>query len=352
MPRSIAGGQFKSIAAAPPYPWPEVPNPACRWSGNHGDGHVAPALIRFRAMAAVADLERLLERVFERTTARLFGAGIQVVQLERRVERAMERARSQDGTRVSVPARYRVRLRPSDLDDVAARADGAPAVAVRLAESALTFARSHGYHLDGRPEIWLVADPAVDRGQVEVDVVGKETLVPGVSLPAPASADAWPPASGPPASGPPASPPYASTSTPAAILAPSVVTDQASGGEPLAAGIRGDGSQTLVFRRPVPRAARAVLRICAADGGERTVEVDGSPLTIGRSRDNGLVLGDARVSRHHGRLQARHGTLVYTDLGSTNGSRVNGIRVDEIVLGEGDRLQVGDTVLVVETLPG
>ena len=52
-------------------------------------------------MAAVADLERLLERVFERTTARLFKAGVQEVQIERRVERAMERSRAQDGTRIS-----------------------------------------------------------------------------------------------------------------------------------------------------------------------------------------------------------------------------------------------------------
>ena len=102
----------------------------------------------------------------------------------------------------------------------------------------------------------------------------------------------------------------------------------------------------------MPRAASAILRISGTDGRERTVEVDGTPLTIGRSTDNVLVIGDSRMSRHHGRLQARRGTLVYTDLDSTNGSRVNGIRVDEIVLGEGDRLVVGDTVLVVETLPG
>ena len=89
-------------------------------------------------------------------------------------------------------------------------------------------------------------------------------------------------------------------------------------------GVRGDGTQTLVFRRPAPSAARAILRVWAPDGTERTIEVDGTPLTLGRSRDNGLVLGDSRVSRHHGRLQARRGTLVYTDLGSTNGSRVNG----------------------------
>jgi hypothetical protein len=116
--------------------------------------------------------------------------------------------------------------------------------------------------------------------------------------------------------------------------------------------IRGDGTQTLVFRRPAPVAARALLRIWAPDGTERTIEVDGTPLTVGRARDNALVLVDTRVSRRHGRLQARRGTLVYTDLGSTNGSRVNGIRVDEIALGIGDRLLLGDTVLVVETLPG
>ena len=141
-------------------------------------------------MAAVADLERLLERVFERTTARLFRAGVQVVQLEHRVERAMEHARTPDGARIAVPARYRVRLHPSDLADVASRAGGAEAVAVRLAENALTFARAHGYHLVGRPEVWLVADPLIERGQVEVEAFTKGTpaRVPSFAPAAPAPA--------------------------------------------------------------------------------------------------------------------------------------------------------------------
>jgi len=323
-------------------------------------------------MAAVADLERLLERVFERTTARLFKAGVQEVQIERRVERAMERSRAQDGTRISVPARYRVRLHPSDLDDVAERAGGAPALAAHLAEGALVFARSHGYHLVGRPEVWLAADPEVERGQVEVDIVAKggvpAAVVPAVA-PGPVggqvpeggpsrvhpsasrSASAAPPASVVPGD---ATPKAIEPSAPGLNSLPDTpaAIDPALHGDAVAAGVRGDGSQTLVFRRPAPQAARAVLRICTADGRERTVEVDGAPLTIGRSKDNALVLGDGRVSRHHGRLQARQGALVYTDLASTNGSRVNGIRVDEIVLGAGDRIQVGDTVLVVETLPG
>jgi Protein of unknown function (DUF3662)/Inner membrane component of T3SS, cytoplasmic domain len=396
MPRSDAVGQFQSISVGLWWSSPEVPNGACRWSRHTATGVTAPALIRFQEMAAVADLERLLERVFERTTARLFKAGVQVVQLERRVERAMERARSHDGTRVSVPARYRVRLHPLDLTDVSARAGGASELAAHLAQSALAFARSHGYHLAGRPEVWLVADPAVERGQVEVDPVGKgagaagplpfagpplpaAAAGPSVVSPVAPSLPAVPlrgavtgpaatpsPAAGPASGGtpspvaPPAAPPPAAApahaqlaaSQPPALLAPPPNGDQVAGSEAPAAGIRGDGSQALVFRRPVPLAARAILRVCVADGRERTIEVDGTPLTIGRSQDNALVLGDRRVSRHHGRLQARRGTLLYTDLGSTNGSRVNGIRVDEIVLGEGDRLQIGDTVLVVETLPG
>ena len=46
----------------------------------------------------------------------------------------------------------------------------------------------------------------------------------------------------------------------------------------------------------------------------------------------------------------RRGTLVYTDLESTNGSRVNGTPIEEVVLGVGDRIEVGDTLLVVEAV--
>ena len=78
--------------------------------------------------------------------------------------------------------------------------------------------------------------------------------------------------------------------------------------------------------------------------------VDGRPLTIGRAPDNGLVVHDSRASRHHARLYGRQGALLLADLGSTNGSWVNDRRVEEIALGEGDRIRIGDTVLVVESV--
>jgi len=109
----------------------------------------------------------------------------------------------------------------------------------------------------------------------------------------------------------------------------------------------------MVFTVPRPEAPRARLRLIQPGTSERVLELDGRTVTLGRATDNGLVLADGRVSRHHGRISVRRGTLVYTDLQSTNGSRVNGTAVDEVVLGVGDRIEVGDTLLVIETVePG
>src|SRR4051794_24558555 len=128
-------------------------------------------------MAGLADLERLFERLFERSSARLFRTRLQELQVERRVERAMERARVGQGNRTVVPARYRVRLEGSDLKELAG-ADGPEALAGRLADAALAFARAHGYYLPGRPTVSLVVDPAVDRGTVEVDAVEAPVRIP------------------------------------------------------------------------------------------------------------------------------------------------------------------------------
>jgi hypothetical protein len=113
-------------------------------------------------------------------------------------------------------------------------------------------------------------------------------------------------------------------------------------------GTRPIGDQTSVFVVPRVESSRAVLREIRPDGSSRTLMVDGSPLTIGRAPDNKLVLADSRASRHHARLYGRRGALILTDLGSTNGSWVNDRRIDEMALGEGDQIRIGDTILVVE----
>lgn len=309
-------------------------------------------------MATLADLERLLEQVFERTTARVFRTRLQAVQVERKVERAMERARSTRDGQAVVPGRYRVRLHPGDLASLAVAEGDAEALAARLAAGALAFAREHGYRVSIRPAVAVVADARLQRGSIEVDAVadGPRAAAPApapwqVVEPAPELAAVPPPA---PWQVPVAMTPVTDAHAPgAANPRPEPEPEPEPAATPLVgAGLRHGTSATGSFRRPVPAAPGAVLRLTTTSGAERVVELAAAPLTLGRADDNALVIPDPRVSRHHGRLHARHGSLVYTDLGSTNGSHVNGTRVDQCALGIGDRIVLGDTVLVVEQLPG
>lgn len=313
-------------------------------------------------MSVIADIERLLERVFERTSARVFRTRLQPVQLERRIERAMELARTVEGGRPIVPEAIRVRLAPTDLRS-AAGTTGPDVLATRLAEAALAFARRNRFHLEGRPTVALVADASLAPGDVEVEVSrgrahGARTTGPaGTAAAATAGADdrvdgrgAQEAASddergaGDASVGSrPAQDPSAGPGDPAGPWAEAAGSVRSGHADP---------TRTMVYRRPAPEAPRARLREIRRDGSERSIELAGGLATLGRGKDNDIVIDDGRVSRQHGRFQARRGALVYTDLGSTNGSRVNGVRVDEIALGYGDRLEIGDTVLVVETLPG
>jgi diguanylate cyclase (GGDEF)-like protein len=79
----------------------------------------------------------------------------------------------------------------------------------------------------------------------------------------------------------------------------------------------------------------------------RVLPLDASigEIFIGRTPDNALVLDDGSVSRRHASLS--HGADGWTlrDLGSTNGSFVNGVKVREALLRDGDRVRVGGVIL-------
>lgn len=71
-------------------------------------------------------------------------------------------------------------------------------------------------------------------------------------------------------------------------------------------------------------------------------------LLIGRSRECDVVLGSGAVSRRHARLLFRDGHWVLCDLGSTNGTMVNGVRIGRCRLHAGDRVIFGDTSVKVD----
>ena len=272
-------------------------------------------------MRPLATIEQFIERLFEQPTARLFGARPQPIQILRRIERAMESNRHTADDRTTVPNRFRVRLNPDDLEPLRGLGD---ALAVDLAEGALAFARAHRYAVLDRPRVDLLADPEVPPRRIVVDA--------GMGRVHQAGAHQDPDRP-------------RTSEAPGAGREAQWADATDDGADPVAL------SQTRLFTVPVVEAPIATLREIRRDGTRREVTVDGRPLSIGRAGDNDLVVPDSRVSRHHARIQARRGALVLHDLGSTNGSRVNGTRVQEVVLGEGDRIEIGDTVLIVESIP-
>ncbi len=71
-----------------------------------------------------------------------------------------------------------------------------------------------------------------------------------------------------------------------------------------------------------------------------------TPVTIGREELNDVQLNDERISRLHAKLQEDQGSIIFTDLNSTNGSRVNGHPVQLRVLRPGDHIQLGRCMLL------
>jgi hypothetical protein len=80
----------------------------------------------------------------------------------------------------------------------------------------------------------------------------------------------------------------------------------------------------------------------------RRVALGSEPLVIGRLPECDVVLADSNVSRRHAEVRRKDDGVFVVDLGSTNGTRVNGTPVREQLLASGDEVSVGSTKLIFE----
>jgi pSer/pThr/pTyr-binding forkhead associated (FHA) protein len=97
-----------------------------------------------------------------------------------------------------------------------------------------------------------------------------------------------------------------------------------------------------------------LLRVTEGPASGKVLRVAGQELLIGRQAPGDGKLGnDIEISRRHARVtRSDEGTFVIEDLGSTNGTFVNGTRITgAYVLSPGDELEMGDTKLTVEAPP-
>jgi hypothetical protein len=79
--------------------------------------------------------------------------------------------------------------------------------------------------------------------------------------------------------------------------------------------------------------------------GGRSVPLTQPEVTIGRLPECDVVVEDPGASRQHARIRRTDGGFVLVDLGSTNGTLVNDVPIQEHVLENGDHITIGETVL-------
>ena len=267
-------------------------------------------------MSILRDFEKRLEGAVEGFFARAFRSGLQPVELAKAIQRYEGNYQQVGVDAVFVPNVYRFTLSPTDLE----RFSGFTRSLQReLADVARRTADEKGWRTHGpiRIEFERSEDIRVGtfelRGKTETPGQAEAAGVQAPSRPAPAPLPAEPVF--PPAPATPAAPPSAA---PVAATVP--------GAEPA----------------PSPAGAAPVLRAVQGSDTGKIFTLDRPQLVIGRLPDCDITLTGAAVSRRHARVQQEGGRWTITDLGSTNGVRVNAQPVQVSEIKPGDRVEVGD----------
>jgi hypothetical protein len=277
-------------------------------------------------MGVLQDFERRLEGAVEGFFARAFRSGVQPIELAKALQRYATDNQHVTADGVVVPNVYRVTVGPKDHERLAGFGASLPR---ELGEMLVRTAADRGWTLRGPVKVRVDVDEAVQLGRYRM--TGRVEVVDGSAAPA-APAAAGRLRGGSRGGG-------SSSRTPQAQpvrQAPSPAQDDSSEER---IGI----DRTQIISGP-PRASFALLVRSGSETGQR-VPVSGQRLTVGRSSNCGLTLQDTTVSREHAAFVRRGEVWWIVDLGSTNGTRVNGVQAAEQPVAPGDRVELGDAVV-------
>ena len=251
-------------------------------------------------MSVLRSLESKIAGLVEGTFNRAFRSEVRPVEIARKLAREMEEHKSFTLSRTYVPNEYRVFLSPRDRERFAGYET---ALADELAGYLLEHARRERFTLPARPLIEFETDARLGLGEFGIQT--------GIVEPH-ADADEEPQASEP-------------------------------SGRTMIYSNAGRIAEPLEERAQ----ARAETALLVLDGRRLLVGPQGA--TLGRSRQCDIVLSDPNVSRQHAEIRPRGGSWVVNDLGSTNGSRINGRTIEgPEVVRPGDEIELGSTTLRFE----
>jgi hypothetical protein len=228
-------------------------------------------------VSVLRNLESKLAGLVEGTFSRAFKSEVRPVEIARKLAREMDEHRVQSLSRTYAPNEYTVWLSPDDREQFSGYEDE---LRKELSGYLLEHARRERVALLTAPDITFKTDDRLRLGEFGIQ---------------------------------------------ARLVRP----DEDPALEPS----QGEEGHTMVYstsdrmseplREPDPRRGSARLRI---DGRSELLGSGGA--TIGRSREADIVIDDANVSRKHAEVRPSGGSWIVRDLGSTNGVKVNGRRVD------------------------
>ena len=112
--------------------------------------------------------------------------------------------------------------------------------------------------------------------------------------------------------------------------------------------VAADSALTVAFNEPAvePPSSQPTIEVVTGDANQKIVTLGKKKLKIGRSGFNDLIITDQKASRDHAVVSFEEGHYIIEDLNSTNGVYLNDKLIHKIILKSGDRIAVGDTVLL------
>ncbi|HEY2218803.1 MAG TPA: DUF3662 and FHA domain-containing protein [Gaiellaceae bacterium] len=244
-------------------------------------------------------IEQRLERVFEGVFGRAFRTNVQPVELARKLAKEMDDHRSASVRNVYVPNEYTIFLSPGDREQFEGYENS---LVSELEEYLSEHAARENYALLTPPRILFETDEDLDVGQFGIATRMAQYGRKGEDEGAPAE-----------------------SATPGA---------------------------TMIYKprtQPTEAASLAELGVerevaVLSWNGQRRV-LDKKRSVLGRSRDVDVQIEDPNISRRHAEIVQEGSTYWLVDLGSTNGTEVDGRRVQRARLDDGSRFTVGETTV-------
>lgn len=251
-------------------------------------------------MGVGRSIEQRLEGLVEGFFTKVFRSGLQPVEVGRRILREMAEGKTVSVNRIYAPNEFHVLMGPDDHSRFAQMEAG---LQREFSDLVIEEAKENRWNLMGLPRISFESVDKMGKGEFRVEAsLSADADVPGARV-----------------------------------------------------STRDRSEQDMQNTRAVP--SQTADRLGLADAGAQlvvyddgkirdTISITKEPVVIGRLSTSDVVLSDPNVSRRHAELRRDGSKWIVVDLGSTNGTVVNGKLAREHPLAEGDRLTFGKTELV------